>query len=372
MRYGNKRNKNSSSEGLWDTLNSGDTARWVIGFAAVITIALTFMAYHRFYEPHHDAMAGKIITQTIPAVNSVKSIDALSSKLSVTTTAVSQVHTDKEQKKNNNIKKKPDDESAPTIVQNSKPLILNNNSFSEIHFVHIPKCGGTTMTTVLRQIQCVLNPVKNVDCCTNPGFCDWHAHRRCESIKGCINHFPNRKMIFKPLPSITVFREPTSRLLSAWFYRGHSPNLDFFQVRPYFKEISEGKLPRVKFPEYIEMPEYQNIQTRMLGADSFPYRNITVTDEVYDKAVSAVNRFFFIGLQEEFEVSAKALIRLMGVPTNKWSEFSLVNEREQGSNKQIKKQKQEILENDELMDKVREFNSYDIQLYKIGKILLLY
>lgn len=70
------------------------------------------------------------------------------------------------------------------------------------------------------------------------------------------------------------------RILSAWFYRGHTPNNDFFQVRPYFKDIRDGKLPKVKFQEYIEMPEYQNIQTRMLGADSFPYRNITITETV--------------------------------------------------------------------------------------------
>lgn len=54
-------------------------------------------------------------------------------------------------------------------------------------------------------------------------------------------------------------------------------------MRPYFKDISDGKLPRVEFPEYVDMHEYQNIQTRMLGADSFPYRNITVTDEVRHK-----------------------------------------------------------------------------------------
>jgi hypothetical protein len=29
------------------------------------------------------------------------------------------------------------------------------------------------------------------------------------------------------------------------------------------------------------MVEYQNIVTRMFGADSFPYRNITITEEVY-------------------------------------------------------------------------------------------
>ena len=62
----------------------------------------------------------------------------------------------------------------------------------QIHFIHIPKCGGTTMTTLLRQIQCNADPVRNADCCLNPGFCDWHAHRRCSTIMGCINHFPNR------------------------------------------------------------------------------------------------------------------------------------------------------------------------------------
>ena len=71
-----------------------------------------------------------------------------------------------------------------------------------------------------------------------------------------------------------------SRILSAWFYRGHNPNNDFFHVRPYFKDIWEGRRPKVTFEEYIEMPEYQNIQTRMLGADSFPYRNVTVDIEV--------------------------------------------------------------------------------------------
>jgi hypothetical protein len=53
--------------------------------------------------------------------------------------------------------------------------------------------------------------------------------------------------------------------------------------RPWFKEIADGKRPRVKFDEYIEMVEYQNIQTRMLGADSFPYRNISITKEVLNE-----------------------------------------------------------------------------------------
>jgi hypothetical protein len=55
----------------------------------------------------------------------------------------------------------------------------------------------------------------------------------------------------------------------------------------------------------MDIHEYHNIQTRMLGADSFPYRNITVDQEVYSKAVEALDNLFFVGMQEEFEISAK-------------------------------------------------------------------
>lgn len=86
---------------------------------------------------------------------------------------------------------------TPIPTQHSTVLatsgaFLADFHYEEIHFVHIPKCGGTTMTAVLREIQCLRDTVKNTDCCLNPGFCDWHAFRRCASIKGCINHFPQR------------------------------------------------------------------------------------------------------------------------------------------------------------------------------------
>jgi hypothetical protein len=101
------------------------------------------------------------------------------------------------------------------------------------------------MTAILREMACHVDPAKNKDCCTNPGFCEHNDDRRCKAIKGCVNHFPQRAWIFEDIPSITIMREPTSRLLSAWFYRGHSPNNDFFQVRPEFKDIKFGRKPKV-------------------------------------------------------------------------------------------------------------------------------
>ena len=90
--------------------------------------------------------------------------------------------------------------SSPKLeIKSSKTQIELNKSpkgGEDFHFVHIPKCGGTSMTIVLRQVACNLDPLRNKDCCKNPGFCDWHAFRRCSSIKGCINHFPNRYINF--------------------------------------------------------------------------------------------------------------------------------------------------------------------------------
>ena len=241
------------------------------------------------------------------------------------------------------------------------PFQKKNGSF-DMHFIHIPKCGGTSMTSILRKVACAMDPIRNVDCCTNPGFCDWHAFRRCQSIRGCINHIPQRPWIFKPPPSITIMREPTSRLVSAYFYRGHSPNNDFFQVRPYFKDVRDGKLPKVEFPEYIEMPEYQNIQTRMLGGDSFPYRNITITKQLFEAAVEALEEIFFIGIQEAYEISVKVLLREMNM-----SHIDIPIEKERDMNtKTLIEQKNKIKKDDKLMARVRAINAEDIALYQIG------
>ena len=97
-----------------------------------------------------------------------------------------------------NFENKVKDESYERHDENNVVIEPQFGNYSEgnvkfdMHFVHIPKCGGTSMTAVLRQVACVIDPQRNNDCCTNPGFCDWHAKRRCASIKGCINHFPQR------------------------------------------------------------------------------------------------------------------------------------------------------------------------------------
>ena len=75
------------------------------------------------------------------------------------------------------------------------------------------------------------------------------------------------------LPSVTA--NNTSRTSRTLFI--HHPDND---SRRHRRSVSDTSRPVVSFLEYIDMIEYRNIQTRMLGADSFPYRNISINEHV--------------------------------------------------------------------------------------------
>lgn len=206
--------------------------------------------------------------------------------------------------------------------------------------------------SLLRAVQC--ERTNATDCCTNPGLCI--NEKSCQSLKGCVTHFPRTKLVFKQnLPSLILARDPLSRIMSAWFYPGHSPNNDFYKVRPWFSDIKKGRRPKVTFEEYLGMPEYHNIQTRMLGADSFPYRNVTVTEAVYARAVTALDRMFYVGLHEEYVVSVEAMLREFRLNMTYTLERT---RRSHGA-----KEKARIVANVTLMRRMEDINRYDMRLY---------
>lgn len=68
-----------------------------------------------------------------------------------------------------------------------------------------------------------------------------------------------------------------------------------------------------------------------------------------------------MGIQEEFEISAKLVLREMQVQMN----FTLVKERDM-STAQTAIEKAKLKSDKNIMNKLAEANTYDIALYKLG------
>ena len=70
-----------------------------------------------------------------------------------------------------------------------------------------------------------------------------------------------------------MIRQPWVRGVSAYFYRGHNPNYDAYKLRPGILGPSErpetlsgtDRPENIHFKEYVGMPEYQNVITKMFG-----------------------------------------------------------------------------------------------------------
>jgi len=120
----------------------------------------------------------------------------------------------------------------------------------------------------------------------------------------------------------------------------------------------------VEFPEYVEMNEYQNIMTRMLGADSFPYRDINITAALYAQAADGLDAFFFVGLQEAYDLSVQVLIRELSL-ADSLKLAPIKKERDQ-TNKSMDRAKKKIRDDNVLMERTREVNSWDMKLYERG------
>ena len=59
-------------------------------------------------------------------------------------------------------------EFLDAVTSPLQPFSKKQGAF-DMHFIHIPKCGGTSMTAILRDVACRIDQGRNNDCCTNPG-----------------------------------------------------------------------------------------------------------------------------------------------------------------------------------------------------------
>lgn len=267
-----------------------------------------------------------------------------------------------------------------------------NSAKRVVIFVHMPKCGGTALTTVLRRMGCEANRAEfyaaTKDCCANPGFCQRAKGRQrtCQALLGCYGHQPqlglySQKLGFEEVKAVTMVRDPVSRVVSAWHYRCHNPNFDCFDVPGAAKwgaqiRRARGKpllrdqiLPssNVSFTSYLGWPQYHNIQTRMLGRDEFPYASVQLDNFDLRRALDILDRkFALVAVFELFDHSLALLSDLAGVSLN-LIDFNRVRASHSDSYYTFKRA---FHGNASLIARVKAANQLDLQLHSYARARL--
>lgn len=77
----------------------------------------------------------------------------------------------------------------------------------------------------------------------------------------------------------------------------------------------------------------------------------------------ALDNIYFVGIQEEYEISVEVMLRELNVTIN----ASITKERNQQKSKSVQRQKAAITEDQKILARMKELNSYDVQLYEIGQ-----
>ena len=273
-----------------------------------------------------------------------------------------------------------------------RKLPANDSQFTTfIHHVHIPKCGGTSYSSVLRRAGCEVSTRRlpsldpsTIDCCVNPGKCDARGHKTCAFLmSGCHNHIPQLNEVKVAQHKFTIIRDPTSRVKSAFYYRCHSPNQDCYHVREEYCQLKfhnagecgkEGTPGRVwSFDEYLELPEYHNIYTRMFGTGSrtggigqFAYTaDSEVGEEEFEEAKAILGEFDLVGLQEMYDISVAMTLDILEVEMD--VSVDLVQERSKGKSEERIALDERISGDEALAAKIREVEKWDILLFGWAK-----
>jgi hypothetical protein len=186
------------------------------------------------------------------------------------------------------------------------------------NFIHIPKCGGTTMSHILKE-QCKLLHIDReyrVD-----GYEDYDVIFGHHSYK-----------VYDHLPMVTWIRNPIERVISQYF---QFIRKDKIITYPDFRTITlENERQKTDILEYIE--RIPNIMLAYLGSDP--------------------KIFEYIGHLEEYDKHLRIFGKKFG--------FKIPDEYKKGRVSKNKIKFYNDIVNDKVIEKIKEVNKLDIELYK--------
>jgi hypothetical protein len=229
-----------------------------------------------------------------------------------------------------------------------------------IRLLRIPKAGSSSFSAFLRlQYQCTSeqNP---------PGDCNSKNSRVCPNVKGCSNHKP--PPTDDDVPLITIFREPVSRYISAYYYPGHH---------------GFGTGNNISLHSYL-FPEYDNTMTNFLSGHAIgtwnkpegnkqrhapPADALLPSKADYKKRLQiALNmttrRLSFCGLLEYWNDSLRLFCRMYQCPQ---LQGSLKAKAERGNRKNTTNKDTYPYNDSNAMVALQESHTYDTILYQAAQ-----
>jgi hypothetical protein len=227
-------------------------------------------------------------------------------------------------------------------------------------FNHIPKTGGVSMYVLLQQLigstllspQLALN--EEIDYQLDPN--DFEQYKVIYGHIGVVwNDIigPRRRWM-------TVLRDPVDRVLSQYyFWRNAVPR------SPHIPHVNAAQtLPLEEFlrsSNYMVLQGNENAQTWFLADDlRVRYRKVPPDDALAVAKNNLSERFDFIGIAEDYAISAQRLCSLLRLPCP--ASIPMENRTPQ------RKPVHEI--EPETIALIRELNAMDLELYEFGKGLV--
>ena len=215
-----------------------------------------------------------------------------------------------------------------------------------LHVVHVPNAAGTSFGRVLRVVAChINNKSAALDCCLDGGaserdnrFCSGSGCRPpgCAALINCdycgdCRPTPQLSRYLQPGPpdqprlrdvsegSVTMLRHPLSRLLSSYYYHRRGGARGVASVA---RAAGRGPSRPFSFEEFVARPENQNVMTRMLARDTFPYSAAAAAApraSFADLRVAkeALRRFRLVAIAEAFPLAVRLLGKMFGAEVSK-------------------------------------------------------
>ena len=196
---------------------------------------------------------------------------------------------------------------------------LAGNGPPVLIFLHLPKCGGTTLNRLI-EWEYPLDRVFSVD----PSFFRWSHRRvsrwprtRLDRMQVFKGHMPFglHERLSRPATYITFLREPVERVISEYYFAKHH------RLHPQHRQMQTLTLP-----EYALQTPHHNMQTKLIaGHGDFPdFLAGDCDEQVLETACrNLAQHFSFAGLTERFDEGLAKLKGMFGWNINRYAKFNV-------------------------------------------------